>query len=167
MRLFRGNFLFIFILFSGVFIVSCKKPNPTYEVSYSKFKIKQVTITAIPFTDDSGSSWDVGISGYENPDVFVNIEDSIGNIIHDGTTDVRNNLQSSALPISFTYSTPLQIENLSAIRDISVYDDDSPISSNDLIGKVSVKMEDYKNGYPTTITKTFSGITVTITGEWY
>ena len=148
-------------------LLSCKKPNPTYDVSYSKFKIKQVTITAIPFTDDTGSSWDVGISGYENPDVFVNIEDSIGNIIHDGTTDVRNNVQSSALPLVYNFTTPLQIENLAAVKNIVFYDDDSPLSSNDLIGEVTFKMEDYKNGYPTTITKTMSGITVTITGEWY
>ena len=67
------------LLSIGLFL-SCKKPNPTYEVTYSKFKINQISLTAIPMTDAGGYTWDVGISGYENPDVFVNIEDSIPEI---------------------------------------------------------------------------------------
>jgi hypothetical protein len=154
------------LLSIGLFL-SCKKPNPTYEVTYSKFKINQISLTAIPMTDAGGSNWDIGISGYQNPDVFLNIEDSAGNIIHDGTADVRNDLQSSAFPVLYTFSTLIPIEDLAVTKYISVNDDDSPLSTDDLIGKVPLKLADYKSGYPTSITLTSSGITIVVSGTWY
>ena len=107
------------------------------------------------------------ISGYQNPDVFLNVEDSAGNIIHDGTADVRNDLQSSALPVLFTFSTPIPIEGLAATKYISVNDDDYPLSTDDLIGKVALKLADHKSGYPTSITLTSSEITIVVSGTWY
>jgi hypothetical protein len=148
-------------------LLSCKKPNPTYEPSYSRFKIIQISLSAIPITDAGGSTWDVGISGYQNPDVFLNVEDSAGNLLHDGTADVRNDLQLSALPIVYNFTTPIQLEDLSKTSYFTVYDDDSPLSANDLIGKVALKLADYKSGYPTSITLTSSGTTVIVNGTWY
>ena len=121
----------------------------------------------MPMTDAGGSTWDIGISGYQNPDVFLNIEDSVGNIIHDGTADVRNDLQSSALPVLYSFSIPIPIEELTATKYIAVNDDDSPLSTDDLIGKVALKLADHKSGYPTTINLTSSGISVVVTGTWY
>ena len=155
----------LFILATLLF--SCKKPNPTYEPSYSRFKINQISLTSFPMTDAGGVSWDVGFSGYENPDVYVMVEDTVGNLLFDGTTDVRNDLVSSALPITFTPSTPIQIEDLSSIYAISVYDDDIQLTADDLMGKLMLKLADYKSGYPTSITLTSSGTTVIVNGTWY
>lgn len=154
------------LLSIGLFL-SCKKPNPTYEVTYSRFKIIQISLSAIPMTDAGGSTWDVGISGYQYPDVYMNVEDSAGNLLHDGTADVRNDLQLSALPIVYNFTTPIQLEDLSKTSYFTVYDDDSPLSANDLIGKVALKLADYKTGYPTSITLTSSGTTVIVNGTWY
>jgi hypothetical protein len=156
----------ILLIFTSV-IFSCKKPNPTYEPSYSRFKINQISLTAIPMTDAGGSSWDLGISGYQYPDVYVMIEDTVGSLLFDGSTDVRNDLVSSALPITFTPNAPIQIEDLSAINSISVYDDDIQLTADDLMGKLTIKLADYKSGYPTSITLTSSGTTVIVNGTWY
>jgi hypothetical protein len=156
----------ILLMFTAV-LFSCKKPNPTYEPSYSRFKINQISLIAIPMTDASGASWDVGISGYQYPDVYMNVEDSAGSLLYDGSADVRNDLQSSALPILYNLSTPIQLEDPSKTTYFTVYDDDAPLSANDLIGKVAFKPGDHKNGYPTSITLSALGVSFVVTGVWY
>ena len=156
----------ILLIFTAV-LFSCKKPNPTYEPNYSRFKINQISLTSIPLTDAGGASWDVGISGYQYPDVFMNVEDSVSTVIYDGSADVRNDLQSSALPIVYNLTIPIQLEDLSKTTYFTVYDNDSPLSANDLMGKVVFKPGDYKNGYPTSVTLSASGVSLVISGAWY
>ncbi len=164
---FKKVVLPVLALLFVLLVVSCKKPNPTYEPSFYRFKINQISLTAIPMTDAGGSSWDLGISGYQYPDVYMNVEDSAGNLLQDGTADVRNDLQLSALPIVYNLTTPIQMEDLSKTSYFTVYDDDSPLSANDLIGKVALKLADYKIGYPTSITLSSSGVAFVINGVWY
>lgn len=164
---FKNDVLRLLALLFVLLVVSCKKPNPTYEPSFSRFKINQISLTAIPMTDAGGASWDLGISGYQYPDVYMNVEDSAGNLLQNGTADVRNDLQLSALPIVYNLTTPIQLEDLSKTSYFTVYDDDSPLSANDLMGKVALKLTDHKNGYPTSISLSASGLSFVVTGVWY
>lgn len=147
---------------------SCKKketktlePTPTTP-NYTNFKITSVKITAMPFVNTSGSSWDIS----DGADVFFNMEDVNSNIIFNGSGSSISDVVSGDLPLSWVFSSAYQITNTSVSHYVTVYDYDS-LDPNDLIGYVGFKMDDHKSGYPTTISKTNGSLSVTIIGSWY
>jgi PKD repeat protein len=132
----------------------------------TKVKITKITLIAIPFTNLTGGGWDSS----DGPDVFFKIQDVNSTTLFDATSaNKRDNLILSNLPISWDFTTPFNITDLSASRFIQFYDYDS-LSSNDDMGYVGFLFSNYTTGttaYPTTVTKTQNGITVTLNLTWY
>lgn len=156
---------FIGIALSVMVLFSCKKSKP---VTYNNFKINTVQITQIPYVDVNANNqtWDLFIN--TDPDVFFNIEDANNNILYDGSSDYKSNAPISSLPLSWTLASPYQITNTATTYNIAVYDlDTPPVDSNDLMGRVSFKMDDHKSGYPSSFQIGTTGVSITITGTWY
>lgn len=126
-------------------------------------KINKLTLTAMPFINSSGTGWDPS----DGPDVFYNITD-VNNIVLSGPSATSNNLIQSGLPITWTYSTPYVINNFSKAIYFDFWDYDT-LDPNDYINFVGFLMSNYTSGtnpYPTTITETKNGITVTLNVTW-
>lgn len=143
----------------------CKKKSnepAKEEPNYTNFKILTVTIKAMPFLDASSTSWDP----FDGPDVMFKMEDVNNNVMYDGTSSRFNDITTSSIPLGWTFVNAYQITNLGVMHYATIYDYDT-LDPNDLIGYVGFKMEDHKDGYPKTITKTNGPLTITITGEWY
>jgi hypothetical protein len=139
------------------------KPNePDNSQKYTNFKITSIKITSMPFTDGAGSSWDIA----DGPDVFFKITDSGGSVLFDRESSRITNVTSVNLPLLWNFSSSFNITNISVYKNIEVYDYDT-IDPNDYISLVSFRMEDYKSTYPSSITKTYGSLTVTINGSWY
>lgn len=155
-----------FALACALFLTGCKKsevkPEETAPIqNYTNFKILSMSISAMPFLDSNSSGWDPN----SGPDVFFNITNGSA-ILLSGSSSKFTDVQTSQLPMSWTFTNAHQITNITATQFIEIWDYDT-IDPNDYIGSVGFKLEDHKSGYPKTITKTSGGITVSITGEWY
>lgn len=160
-KLFAMIGIFTFIAFTG-----CKKdetkPDEPAPVVYTNFKITNVEITAMSFVNASSASWDIS----NGPDVFFNMEDISSNVLWDGSGLAYNDISAGSLPLGWNFGTAYAITNTGVIHFVTVYDYDS-LDPNDLIGYVGFKMDDHKSGYPTTISKSYGSLSVTITGSWY
>ncbi len=154
------------LLISLVVFSSCNKDEtkPAEQVTtpnYTNFKILTLKITAMPFLDLNSAGWDP----FDGPDVYFNITDG-SNILMNGSSSKMSDVLSSNLPLTWNFSVAHQITNITMTQFIEIWDYDT-LDPNDFIGSVGFKLEDYKSGYPTSITKSNGGITVTITGNWY
>ena len=133
---------------------------------FSLLQLYSITIHAIPMTNN-GSSWDVGILGSENPDVFYVLKQGNGDISSSSSQD-----NISAFPISFTEGLPYTINNLSQEYTIALYDNDqiAGVGENELIGSCSFTPNDHiptvGNEYPTGINIQSAGIDMTLAIEW-
>jgi hypothetical protein len=163
-----AKMLSMFALAFSLF-TSCNKseskpaePAPAPAPVYTNFKITSVKITAMPFLNGNNVSWDLA----DGPDVFFNMEDVNSNVLFNGSTSRYNNISQSSLPLNWNFGTAYAITNLGVTHFVTLYDYDTR-DPNDLIGFVGFKMEDHKSGYPSTVTKSSGGISVTITGSWY
>jgi len=126
----------------------------------TKCYLKKVTITAMPFTDGSGAGWDI----YNGPDVFIEITNANNVVYQTGTT--VSNVTSSMLPLTWNWSTPWQFPSLTTYYYVDLTDYDT-LYPNDYIGWCGpFKMSDYMTTFPTTMTKTANGITITIEVQW-
>ncbi len=147
-------------------VASCKKketkPTETPQPNYTNFKILSVTLSAMPFLDGNSNNWDT----FNGPDVFYNVETTSGIILYNGSSSKFNDISASSIPINWEFVPAYQITNINATIHITLYDYDTPDPSDE-IGYVSFTMNDYKSGYPKTITKTNNGVTIKLTGEWY
>ena len=152
------------ILLISIILMSCKKKNntpPEPIPDYNNFKITSLKLTEMPFLDQNSSGWDP----FDGPDVFFNITDGT-NINFNGSSSKVNNVLTTNLPLNWNFSNSFQIQDITTNQYIDIWDYDT-LDPNDFIGSVSFKLEDYKNGYPSTITKSNGSISITITGEWY
>jgi hypothetical protein len=130
----------------------------------TKVKITKVTIINMPFVDGSGSSWDF----VDGPDVFFNISDQANNVLFNGSSSRINNVTPSMLPLSWTFTSPFEINDFNVGRFIDVWDYDTP-DPDDFIGYVGFVMNNYTSGsnpYPPSVTKTQNGITVKLDLIW-
>lgn len=130
----------------------------------TKVKITRVNVTNIPFVDGNGSSWDFS----SGPDVFFKITDQVNSVLYDGTSSRVTDVTSTQLPLSWNFTTPFEITDFEVSRFIDIWDFDSP-DADDNIGYVGFKMSNYTSGsnpYPTTVTNTQNGITVTLDLVW-
>lgn len=162
----KNHYLSILIL-ATIFGYSCKKSETTSNViSYNNFKINSVTLNAFPSTDN-GTNWDGTLGIAPDPDIYFNI-DSAGTNLYSGTNSYFTDITASSLPMSWpALPSPQIIRSFSAIYSITLYDSDSPISSDDLMGSISLIMNDHKAGYPSSFQISNGTSTVTINGTWY
>jgi PKD repeat protein len=131
--------------------------------AYTKVLIKKVTVSVMPFIDPgSGGGWDVG----SGPDVYFNIVNSSNNIYYNGASYVVLDVTQSMLPISLPIASPyFQVPDINSAIFIDLWDYDTA-SSDDYIGWCGgFLMSSYTN-YPTTVSKTANGITVTLYILW-
>ena|SRR6218665_2453356 len=149
---------FLLLVFA---LAGCTKRNS--QLNYKNFKVLNVTLIAMPFSDSQGSAWDP-FGG--KPDVFFKIEGAASAVLYDGTGERRDDVSQSDLPLSWNFLKAYEIDNLEATHFVTIYDYD-PIGDNDKIGHVGFTMNAHKSGYPRKITKSDGGVTVSITGEWY
>lgn len=130
----------------------------------TKVKITKVNITNIPFVDGTGSSWDFSTG----PDVYFNITDISNNILSSNSGSRVNDVTTSSLPLSWTFTTPFEIADINTSRFIDVWDFDSP-DSDDNIGYVGFAFSNYTTGsnpYPSKVSNTQNGITVELNLTW-
>lgn len=136
--------------------------------AFTKVKITKVTVVNIPFTKPGGTSgWDLDGTG---PDIYFQIQDVSSNVLFNaGASSRYNDITPSTLPIAWNLTTPFEIPNLGASRYIQLIDYDFG-TSNDDMGYVGFQMSNYTSGanpYPSTVTNTQNGITVTLNLTWY
>jgi hypothetical protein len=162
----KSKILILAVLLIGFTTVftSCEKDEvePTPTPNYTNFKITSVKITAMPFLNDNSTSWDL----MGGPDVLFNMEDVNSNVLMNGSSARLTDVSTSDLPLNWNFTTAYEITNLAVTHYVTVYDYDTP-DADDLIGYVGFKIEDYKSGYPTTISNSKDGVSVTIIGSWY
>jgi hypothetical protein len=155
---FSCKLLAIIALFS---LGACKKDDTSTVVpNYTNFKITKVTVNIYPDLDPNNNDWDIG--GY--PDVYFNMEDVNNNVLYDGSSNTYSDVV--APPIFWNLISAYNITNTSVTQYVTVYDKDA-IATDELMGYVGFRMDDYKTGYQTSITKSYNGLTVTINGVWY
>lgn len=160
----KKNVIYLFALTTLVFLTGCKKEETKpEEPDYTNFKILSVKVTAIPFTDGSNSAWDPSGGA---PDVFFKMETANNTVIYDGTSSRYSDMTISNLPLNWSFVSAYIINNLTVTHYVTLYDYDT-LDPNDPIGYIGFSMQDHKDGYPKTITKSSGSITVSITGEWY
>lgn len=160
----KKNLFFLYTLSVALLLGACKKEDKKpEEPDYTNFKILSVKITAMPFLDASNTTWDPSGGA---PDVFFKMETANNTVLYDGSSSRVNDVGSSDLPLGWSLVNAYQITNLTVTHYVTLYDYDT-LDPNDLIGYVGFSMQDHKDGYPKTITKTSGSITVSITGEWY
>jgi hypothetical protein len=151
------NLIMLIVLTSA-----CKKKEISPDPNFSNFKILSVKVISLAFKDEYNRAWDT----LDGPDVYFNIETK-GNIIkRNGSNNCKDNVTAANLPLSWNINEGFAITNLSETQYIILYDIDT-LDPTDRMGFVTFTMDAHKSGYPTTISKSNAGITVTITGEWY
>jgi PKD repeat protein len=132
----------------------------------TKVKIMNVTVTGMPFTSSNGSGWDP----VDGPDVYYKITDFANTVLFNSTSSSRkNNITINSLPISWQLTTPFETTNLTDFRFIELWDYDT-LDPDDYIGYAGFDFSSYKssaNPYPSTISSTNAGITITLDLIWY
>jgi PKD repeat protein len=128
--------------------------------SPSSAKITGVKITQMPFTDASGAGWDSN----SGPEVYFSISDANDNVLLTGQT--FSNILTTSLPLTWSFSTPLQVSNFASTYKIRIYDEDVndlPPSPDDYIGGYQFALSAFTaTGYPTTATLYLNGSSLKI-----
>jgi hypothetical protein len=143
-----------------VAFASCEKETTVEPIA--KFKINTVRVDSMPALDNNNAGWDL----FDDADVFFNITDENFTTVYDGSSFKIGNLAQADLPVSWALTSQYEIKDISKITYVALFDYDV-LDDNDAMGYVGFKMQDYEAGKPTTITKSSSALTVTITGVWY
>ena len=125
-------------------------------------KLTRISINSMPMTNN-GSSWDVGILGSENPDVFYVLKQGNGDISSSSSQD-----NISTFPISFTEGLPYTTNNLSQEYTIELYDNDqiAGVGENELIGSCSFIPNEFITAGGSEINITNNGIDMTLDIQW-
>lgn len=138
----------------------------------TKVKITKITVTSLTFTKPGGTSgWDPDGSG---PDLYFQIQDTNSAVLYDSknTFSVANNITPTNLPLSWDLATnnvSFDITNIASTRFINFFDSDSPLTPDNM-SYVGFLFSNYTTGtspYPTTVTQTQNGITITLNLTWY
>jgi hypothetical protein len=141
---------------------ACKKKEATADPNYKNFKIQSIKVISLVFKDEYNKAWDT----LDGPDVYINIETKGNNIQLNGNNNYKNNVAPTNLPLLWDLKEVFSITNLSESYYFVLYDLDT-LDPTDRMGFITFTMDAHKSGYPTTISKSNAGITVTINGEWY
>lgn len=139
----------------------------------TKVKITKITVNNLTFTKPGGTSgWDTDGSG---PDLYFQIQDTKSAVLYNSKTtfNVSNNIIPSNLPLSWDLASnnvSFDITDITVTRFIELFDYDTTALSDDDMSYVGFIFSNYTTGtspYPSTITKTQNGITITLNLLWY
>lgn len=131
----------------------------------TKVRITKVTITNFPFVDGNGAAWDL----FSGPDVFFNFVTQSNAVLFDGTSLRKMDVTPAMLPLIYILPTPHEISTFGTVQYLDLWDYDTPDPS-DLIGYVGFLMSNYTSGsspYPSSISLTQNGITMTLDLIWF
>jgi hypothetical protein len=115
---------------------SCSKEKTTTTggtnqppVSYSALEITSVKITAMPFTDPSGDTWD-NSAPLDNPwpDLYFTFNDQNNSYATLFTSNTVFNVTPTQIPYTWTLSSPYEVPNFNGTYAITLWDDDSNVS---------------------------------------
>lgn len=102
--------------------------------SYSTYTIKWLRLEKIPMLCDDGSSWDTGIFGGGDPDIYFQIQNSSNSVTY-YTSPVKEDVSSSDFPITwYNVNTTLNIGTEYRIRFL---DKDGEIDPDDVMSHCS------------------------------
>lgn len=156
------------ILSIAMLVFGCSNDDSPAEVVKTKVKITGYKIDSFSFVAPDGLGWD-GINGL--PDVYVGLFNGTSTLIH--VSNTVNNVPQSGLPLSETFIAPYYlVPSFSNTINVVVFDDDQndlPSSNDDEIGYVAFVLNDYTTGankYPSSVSKTSNGLTVTLLLRW-
>ena len=132
----------LLLLFSATLLMvnftSCNKdpetdPDIVSQIAsqtVSSYTIKWVRLENIPMTDANNDTWDTGIFGGSDPDIFFKLYDNSNNVIY--TSDGENNVSSSDLPITWD-GVNTTIDFKTAECSIRFYDKDDGLDDSDVM----------------------------------
>lgn len=132
-------------------------------------KVKKVTITKFPETDENGDNWDSSLSG-RYPDVYFVITNQTSVLYKDSTSDRKENLRKVDLPTSWESTNGFyEFTNLNEGFGISLYDFESFIDDQFMGGvytsqTFSNRISD--GNLPSEITLNYGEYTFTVGLEW-
>ena len=96
---------------------------------------------------------------------FFRIKDINNNVLYE-YPNYFSNVTTSDFPLIFELADAYQITNTTSTLTFEVWDFDSA-DGNDPAGSVSIRLDDYKSNFPTTINKKSGLLDITINGIWY
>lgn len=166
----RTIFFSLFVLCLSLGCSKTESPQPTVTKN-TRLSITKVTISAFPATAPNGTAWDNSLAG-NFPDVYFKFSVAgAATILHNnGTASRIENVKQTDLPIAWNFpvASPYPIDNLSQGIDVEIWDYDS-VLADDAIGFSRFLFTNYTTGtdaYPTKITTTNAGVTVTLDVIW-
>ena len=130
----------------------------------TKVRITKVTITNFPFVDGNGTAWD----SFSGPDVFFNFVTQSNAVLFNGTSLRKMDVTPAMLPLVYNIPTPHEITDFNTSQFLDLWDYDTP-DADDFIGFVGFLMSNYTSGsspYPSTVSLTQNGITMTLDLTW-
>jgi len=148
---------------NGVNSVSTKTVN--IGAAYTSVKINSISVSNLPFINPATST---GWNSSGGPNVYFKIEDVNSTVLLNASTNKINGVTQAMLPISWNFTTPYVINDLTKAIYFNFYNYNS-FSSDDNMSYVGFLMTNYTSGsspYPTTITVTQNGWTATLSVTW-
>lgn len=100
---------------------------------YTHYTITSLILQKIPMTDTDNSSWDTGLLGGADPDIFFKILNSSSSTLY--TSATKQNVASSDFPV--TWSAVNKSLDYSENYIIRFYDEDGDLDPNDLMAGCS------------------------------
>lgn len=92
-------------------------------IAPTRIKINKVVVTSFPPANSLGSSWD---TFYGNPDIYLELYNGSTPIFLSGGNFYTN--ANYGTEYEFVFSTPATITNVNSLHQISLYDDDAPLT---------------------------------------
>ena len=154
----------ILLCLSGILFFSCSKKTTTPEPNFTNFKITGITIQQMPEYNSTGAVWDYFVlpNASVYPDVYFTLSTGGNSVLQSTTTD---NVKQTDLPLATNLANAFNITNLNTVYTLSLNDQDFGTSEN--MGSIVFKLDDYKSGFPASISLTGSGCSVIISGSWF
>ena len=139
--------------------------NITIQPPYTKVRIKNVRITALPFTRPNGGSWDSN----DGPDVYYKILGPNPTNPTLLTSGFFPDVVLANLPLNYPILSPFfLVPTLNETYYVNLYDRNTIATDSDM-GYIGFQMDNYMTGanaFPTQITRTLGSITAILDLQW-
>ncbi|MEI6594176.1 MAG: PKD domain-containing protein [Bacteroidota bacterium] len=133
--------------------------------AYTSVKINSISVSNLPFINPATST---GWNSSGGPNVYFKIEDVNSNVLLDASANRINGVTQAMLPISWNFSTPYVVSDLSKAVYFNFFNHNTILADNDMsyAGFLMTNYSTITSYYPTTATVTQNGWTVTLSLTW-
>jgi len=148
---------------NGVNSVATKTVN--IGAAYTSVKINSISVSNLPFINPATST---GWNSSGGPNVYFKIEDVNSTVLLDASTSKINGVTQAMLPISWNFTTPYLVSDLTKSVFFQFFNHNT-ILSDDNMSYVGFLMTNYTSGtspYPSTLTVAQNGWTATLSVTW-